>query len=196
MTPRTWQVLVAIVASLVPLGCTPSATISPSPSSVSTASQPVTSVSPSKSAAQLAAEDTTVKAYTTLWKFLAVQTQTRDIEAEFNPFMRNVRNNGTEGFLAQSEKYVNGILNGGAVASGVPKFTVQTSRDATPIEGRPTVYVRACADLSTVAMKNYESGATLDPLDPSKDPRVFTVQRFDDGWRVIESEPTQDISPC
>lgn len=123
MTPRTWQVLVAIVASLVPLGCTPSARISPSPSSVSTASQPDTSVSPSKSAAQLAAEDTTVKAYTALWKFVAVQTQTRDIEAEFNPYMRNVRNNGTEGFLAQSEKYVNGILNGGVVASGVPKFT-------------------------------------------------------------------------
>jgi hypothetical protein len=127
---------------------------------------------------------------------MAVQTQTRDIEAEFNPFMRNVRNNGTEGFLAQSEKYVNGILNGGVVASGVPKFTVQTSRDATPIEGRPTVYVRACADLSTVVMKNYESGVTLAPLDPSKDPRVFTVQQFADGWRVVESEPTQDMSPC
>jgi hypothetical protein len=78
----------------------------------------------------------------------------------------------------------------------VPKFTVQTSRDATPIEGRPTVYVRACADLSTVVMKNYESGVTLAPLDPSKDPRVFTVQQFADGWRVVESEPTQDMSPC
>ena len=196
MTPRTWQVLVALVASLAPLGCTATASVSLSPSSVATASQPVTSTSPSKSASQLAAEDTTVKAYTTLWKFMAVQTQTRDIEAEFNPYMRNTRSNGTEGFLAQSEKYVNGILNGGVVASGVPKFIVQTSRDATPIEGRPTVYVRACADLSTVVMKNYESGATLAPLDPSKDPRVFTVQQFADGWRVVESEPTQDMSPC
>ena len=196
MTPRTWQVLVAIVASLLPLGCTPSASVSPSPSSAFTASQPVTSMSPSKSASQQVAEDTTVKAYTTLWKFLAVQTQTRDIEAEFAPYMRNTRNNGTEGFLAQSEKYVNGIVNGGVVASGVPKFTMQTSRDATPIEGRPTVYVRACADLSTVVMKNYESGATLAPLDPSTDPRVFTVEQFTDGWRVAESEPSQDISPC
>ena len=196
MTPRTWQVLVAIVASLVPLGCTPSASVSPAPSSVSSASPPSASASPNRSPSQLAAEDTTVKAYTTLWKFLAVQTQTRDIEAEFSPFMRNVRNNGTEGFLAQSEKYVNGIVNGGVVASGVPKFTMQTSRDATPIEGRPTVYVRACADLSTVVLKNYESGASLAPLDPSKDPRVFTVEPFADGWRVVESEPTQDTSPC
>lgn len=45
-------------------------------------------------------------------------------------------------------------------------------------------------------MKNYESGATLAPLDPSKDPRVFTVEQFDDGWRVVESEPTQDVAPC
>jgi len=80
-------------------------------------------------------------------------------------YMRNVRTNGTEGSLAQSGKYVKGVLNSGVVRSGVPKFTIQSSRDAAPVEGRPTVYVRACADLSTVAMKNPETGATLDPAE-------------------------------
>ncbi len=195
MTPRTWQVLVAIVASLVPFGCTPSASVSPSPSSVPTAAQPVTPVSPSKSASQLVAEDTTVKAYTTLWKFMAGQAATRDIAAEFSPYMRNTRNNGTEGFLDQSESYVASINNQNMVATAVPKFTVQSSRDATPIEGRPTVYVRGCADLTTTSIKNLETGSTM-PLNPSKDARVFTVEQFDDGWRVTESEQTSDTVPC
>jgi hypothetical protein len=195
MTPRTWQALVAIVASLVPVGCTPSATSSPTPSSVSSASLPATSASPSKSAAQVAAEDTTVKAYTTLWKFMAGQAATRDIAAEFSPYMRNTRNSGTEGFLDQSESYVASINNQNMVATAVPKFTLQSSRDASPIEGRPTVYVRGCADLATTSVKNLETGSTM-PLNPSKDARVFTVEQFDDGWRVTESEQTSETVPC
>ena len=196
MPARTRQALFALVASLLVCGCTSTPTTNPSPTSGSTLIQSASSASPSKSATQAAAEGTTVKAYAVLWSFMAVQTPTRDIEAEFTPYMRNVRTNGTEGFLAQSEKYVNGVLNSGVVATGVPKFTLQSSRDAAPLEGRPTVYVMACADLSTVAMKSFDTGATLAPIDPSKDPRVFTVEQFSDGWRVVESEPTQDISPC
>ena len=195
MTPRTWQVLVALVASLVPLGCTATASVSPSPSSMSTASQPAASLSPSKSPSQLAAEDTTVKAYTTLWKFMAGQATTRDIAAEFSPYMRNTRNNGTEGFLDQSESYVASINNQNMVATAVPKFTVQSSRDATPIESRPTVYVRGCADLTTTSIKNLETGSTM-PLNPAKDARVFTVEQFEDGWRVTESEQTSETVPC
>ncbi len=195
MTPRTWQVLAAIVTSLVPLGCTPSASVSPSPLSVSSAAPASTSASPTKSPSQLAAEDTTVNAYTTLWKFMAGQAATRDIAAEFAPYMRNTRNNGTEGFLDQSESYVASINNQNMVATAVPKFTLQSSRDATPIEGRPTVYVRGCADLTTTSIKNLETGSTM-PLNPSKDARVFTVEQFDDGWRVTESEQTSDTVPC
>jgi len=195
MTPRTWQVLVAIVASLLPFGCAPSGATSPSPSSVSTSSQPPSSVAPSKSAAQLAAEDTTAKAYTALWKFMAGQAATRDVEAEFSPYMRNTRDNGTQGFLDQSESYVASINNQNMMATAVPKFTIQSSRDATPIENRPTVYVRGCADLSTTSIKNLETGATM-PLNPAKDARVFTVEQFSDGWRVAESEQTTDTTTC
>ncbi len=198
MPARTLHVPTAFVACFVLCGCTSSAVTGPSASFTSTPVAP--SLSPSapssKSDTQAAAEGMTVKAYSVLWSFIALQTPTRDIQAEFSPYMRNVRSSGTEGFLAQSEKYANGILNGGVVASGVPKFTIQGSREAAPLEGRPTVYVRGCADLSTVAMKSYETGATLAPVNPSKDPRVFTVEQFSDGWRVVESEPSQDTSPC
>ena len=136
-----------------------------------------------KSANQVAAEDITVKAYTALWTFMAGQAATRDVEAEFSPYMRNTRNTGTQGFLDQSESYVASINNQNMMATAVPKFTIQSSRDATPIENRPTVYVRGCADLSTTSIKNLETGATM-PLNPSKDARVFTVEQFSDGWRA------------
>jgi hypothetical protein len=196
MPARTRQALVAFGVCLVLCGCTHTPPNNPSPTSAATLTQAVSSAPPSKSANQTASEAVIVKAYAVMWSFMAVQTPTRDIEAEFSPYMRNVRTNGTEGFLAQSEKYVNGVLNSGVVATGVPKFTVQSSRDASPLEGRPTVYVMGCADLSTVAMKNLETGATLAPIDPPKDPRTFTVEQFGDGWRVVESQPTQNTSPC
>lgn len=198
MAARTLHVPFAFTACLLLCACTSSAGAGPSPSftSASAAPSPSPSASSSKTDSQAAAEDMTVKAYSVLWKFIALQTPTRDIEAEFSPYMRNVRSNGTEGFLAQSEKYAGGILNGGVVASGVPKFTVQGSREAAPLEGRSTVYVRGCADLSTISTKRYDTGATLGPIDPSKDPRVFTVEQFTDGWRVVESQPSQDSSPC
>lgn len=136
-----------------------------------------------------------MKAYTILWKFMAGQAATRDIAAEFSPYMRNTRNNGTEGFLDQSESYVASINNQNMVATAVPKFTIQSSRDATPIEGRPTVYVRGCADLTTTSIKNLESGSIM-PLNPSKDARVFTVEEFAEGWRVTESEQSSETLPC
>jgi hypothetical protein len=201
MLARTLPVPIAFVVCLGwAAGCTSTTSTTPSSSSAIASPSAPSSLSPSasasKSVSQVAAEDTAVKAYSMLWRFIALQTPSRDIEAEFSPYMRNVRSNGTEGFLAQSEKYANGILNGGVVAGGVPRFTIQDSRDATPLEGRPTVYVRACADLSTITMKAYDTGATLTPIDPSKDPRVFTVEQFSDGWRVVESAPSQNVSPC
>ena len=196
MPARLRQVVVAVGVCFLMCGCTAKPASSPSSMTSTPATVPASSALPTKSATQTAAEDVTVKAYTILWSFMAVQTPTRDIEAEFSPYMRNDRSNGTEGFLAQSEKYVNGVLNSGVVATGVPKFTVQSSRDAAPVEGRPTVYVRACGDLATIGMKNPETGATLAPIDPSNDARVFTAEQFSDGWRVVESEPTQDVAPC
>jgi len=195
MPARTRQALVAFVVCLVLCGCTSTPTINPSPTSASTLTQPASSASPSKSANQVAAEDITVKAYTALWTFMAGQAATRDVEAEFSPYMRNTRNTGTQGFLDQSESYVASINNQNMMATAVPKFTIQSSRDATPIENRPTVYVRGCADLSTTSIKNLETGATM-PLNPSKDARVFTVEQFSDGWRVAESEQTSDTAPC
>ena len=195
MPCRFRQVLVAVGLCLL-CACTAKPASSPSPMTSTPATLPASSASPTKSATQTAGEQVTVKAYTALWSFIAVQTPTRDIEAEFSPYMRNDRSNGTEGFLAQSEKYVNGVLNGGVVATGVPKLTVQSSRDGAPVEGRPTVYVQACADLATISMKSSDTGATLAPIDPSKDSRVFTAEQFSDGWRVVESEPTQETAPC
>jgi hypothetical protein len=195
MPARTRQALVAFVACLVLCGCTSTPTINPSPPSASTLIQSGSSASPSKSPSQAAAEDTTVKAYTALWKFMAGQAATRDVEAEFSPYMRNTRNNGTAGFLDQSESYVASINNQNMMATAVPKFTIQSSRDATPIENRPTVYVRGCADLSTTSIKNLETGATM-PLNPAKDARVFTVEQFSDGWRVAEGEQTTDTTTC
>jgi hypothetical protein len=191
MPARTRQALFALVASLLVCGCTSTPTTNPSPTSASTLIQPASSASPSKSATQAAAEGTTVKAYTAL----AGQAATRDVEAEFSPYMRNTRNNGTQGFLDQSESYVASINNQNMMATAVPKFTIQSSRDATPIENRPTVYVRGCAGLSTTSIKNLETGATM-PLNPSKDARVFTVEQFSDGWRVAESEQTTDTTTC
>jgi hypothetical protein len=135
MTPRTWQVLVATVASLVLLGCTPSATTSPSPPRASTASQPPSSLAPSKGDAQLAAEETTAKAYPILWKFMAGQAATRDIAAEFSLYMRNTRNNGTEGFLDQSEGYVASINNQNMVATAVPKSRSRAVETPRPSRG-------------------------------------------------------------
>ena len=195
MPARTRQALVAFVVCLVLCGCTSTPTINPSPTSASTLTQPASSASPSKSANQVAAEDITVQAYTALWTFMAGQAATRDVEAEFSPYMRNTRNTGTQGFLDQSESYVASINNQNMMATAVPKFTIQSSRDATPVENRPTVYVRGCADLSTTSIKNLETGATM-PLNPSKDARVFTVEQFSDGWRVAESEQTSDTAPC
>jgi len=195
MPARTRQGMVAFVVCLVLCGCTSTPTISPSPTSGLTVTQPASPASPSKSANQVAAEGITVMAYTALWKFMAGQAATRDVEAEFSPYMRNTRNNGTQGFLDQSESYVASINNQNMMATAVPKFTIQSSRDATPVENRPTVYVRGCADLSTTSIKNLETGATM-PLNPSKDARVFTVEQFSDGWRVAESEQTSDTAPC
>ena len=143
----------------------------------------------------MAAEETTAQAYDTLWTFLAGQAATRDIEAEFSPYMRNTGNNGTTGFLDQSKRYVASINNQNMVATAVPKFTIQSSRDATPIDGRQTVYVRGCGDLTTTAIKNLDTGTTM-PLNPAKDARVFTVEQFSDGWRVTDSQQTSDTVPC
>ena len=46
-----------------------------------------------------------------------------------------------------------------------------------------------------VNTKNLETGSTM-PLNPAKDARVFTVEQFDDGWRVTESEQTSETVPC
>lgn len=195
MPGRVRQVLVAVGACLVMCGCTAKPASSPSSMTSTPASLPVSSASPTKSATQAAAEDVTVQAYAILWKFMAGQAATRDVEAEFAPYMRNTRVGGTQGFLQQSESYVASINNQNLTATAVPRFTVQSSRDATPIESRPTVYVSGCADLSTTSIKNLETGATM-PLNPPKDARVFTVEQFSDGWRVTESEQTTDTVPC
>lgn len=103
MPDRTLSVPIAVVACFAVCACTPSAVSDPSPSAsgTSVSASPSPSASASKSASQVAAEDTTVKAYTVLWSFIALETPTRDIESEFAPYMRNVRNNGTEGWVCQ-----------------------------------------------------------------------------------------------